>query len=128
MDLLTKAADDTARMDTHEVAAYLLERLGPTLVAYIANSRSRSMPKRWATDPSDPDHAVPSTDKKSRLQAAHAIFVAIETSDNDQIARNWLIAANPRLDGVTPAQAIREGRFKDAFSASKAFVSDTYYA
>ncbi len=48
-DLLIKAGDDTARMDTHEVVAYLLARLGPTLTAYIASSRSRAMPARWAT-------------------------------------------------------------------------------
>lgn len=128
MDLLTKASDDTARMDTHEVAAYLLERLGPTLTAYIAGSRSRAMPKRWATPPEVAGHAQPSPEKAKLLQVAHSIFRTVEDADSDHVARNWLISANPRLDGKTVADAIREGRFADAFRATRSFVNDNYYA
>lgn len=128
MDLLTKASDDTARMETFEVAAYLLERLGPTLTAYIAGSRSRAMPKRWATPPDDADHAEPSHDKAGRLKVAHSVFRMVEDSDSDHVARNWLLSASPRLDGVSPADAIREGRFPDVYRATTSFVEDNYYA
>lgn len=128
MDLLTKASEDTARMDTHEVVAYLLERLGRTLTAYIANTRSRSMPARWATPPGESDHASPGDDKVRRLKAAHAVFTMIENSDNDQVARSWLISANPRLSGHTPAEYIREDRIPAVFTAASAFVDDDYYA
>lgn len=128
MSLLTKASDDTARMDTHEVAAYLLERLGPTLTAYIAGSRSRSMPKRWATPPHEAGHAEPSVEKAKLLRFAHAIFRTIEDADSEHVARSWLISANPRLDGATVAQAIREDRVEDAYRATRNFVDDNYYA
>ena len=128
MDLLTKTSDDTARLDTHEVAAYLLQRLGRTLTAYIANSRSRAMPARWATPPGEPNHAAPSDDKATRLKAAHTVFRLIEDADNDQVARSWLISANPRLGGHTPAEFIRDDKFPDIFQAASAFVGDTYYA
>lgn len=127
-DLLVKAGDDTARMDTHQVVKYLLDRLGPTLVAFIAGSRSRAMPARWAASPGDSTHAVPSPDKARRLQAAHTVFLLIENQENDQVARNWLIAANPRLDGSMPAELIRNDDIPAVFRAADAFVTDTYYS
>jgi hypothetical protein len=127
-DLLVKAGDDTARMDTHEVVAYLLARLGPTLTAYIAGSRSRAMPARWATPPGESAHAEPSTEKARRLKAAHTVFWLIEEAENDQVARSWLISANPRLDGVTPAELLREDQFGAAFRAADAFITDTYHS
>ncbi|NLE81863.1 MAG: DUF2384 domain-containing protein [Rhodococcus sp.] len=115
-------------MDTHQVVAYLLERLGRTLTAYIANSRSRSMPARWATPPGEKTHATPADDKVTRLKAAHAVFRLIEDADNDQVARGWLISANPRLDGHTPAEYIRDSKIPDVYRAAAAFVEDSYYA
>lgn len=127
-DLLTRAANSTARMDTHEVVAYLLARLGRTQVAYIAGSRSRAMPARWAAPPEDSTHAEPSDEKARRLKVAHAVFRSIEDAEDDQIARNWLISANPRLDGLTPAQLIREDDFKAVYHATEAFINDTYHS
>lgn len=128
MDLLTQTCDDTARMDNHQVVAYLLARLGRTLTAYIAGSRSRAMPARWATPPGEKAHARPSDEKVTRLKAAHAVFKMIEESENDQVARSWLISANPRLDGHTPAEMIREGNIPEVFGAATAFINDDYYA
>lgn len=127
-DLLVKAAEDTARMDTHEVVAYLLERLGRTTVAYMAGSKSRAMPARWAAAPGDAAHAKPSEEKARRLKAAHAVFRLIEDAENDQVARSWLLSANPRLDGLTPAQLVREDRIPAVFRAAGAFIADTYHA
>jgi hypothetical protein len=127
-DLLVKAGDDTARLDTHEVVAYLLARLGPTLTAYIAGSKSRSMPARWAAPPEDSAHVEPSPEKARRLQAAHTVFLLIENAENDQVARNWLVSANPRLDGVTAAELVRNDNFPAVFRAADAFVTDTYYS
>lgn len=127
-DLLVKAGDDTARMDTHEVVAYLLRRLGPTLTAYIAGSKSRAMPARWAAPPGDSMHAEPSDDKARRLKATHTVFLLIEDAENDQVARSWLISANPRLDGVTPVELLRDDKAPAVFRAADAFITDTYYA
>jgi Protein of unknown function (DUF2384) len=127
-DLLVKAGDDTARMDTHEVVAYLLARLGRTLTAYIACSRSRAMPARWAAPPGDSAHAEPSIEKARRLKAAHTVFLLIEDAESDQVARNWLVSANPRLDGITPAQLLREDQFPAVFRAADAFITDTYHS
>ncbi|WP_345342402.1 antitoxin Xre/MbcA/ParS toxin-binding domain-containing protein [Rhodococcus olei] len=108
------------------MAGYLLERLGRTLTAYIANSRSRAMPARWATPPGEPTHATPSDDKVTRLKAAHAVYRLIEDEENDQVARGWLISANPRLGGHTPAEFIRDNKIPDVYRAAAAFVEDSY--
>lgn len=127
-DLLVKAADDIARMDTHEMVAYLLERLGRTAVAYMAGSKSRAMPARWASAPEDAAHAEPSEEKARRLKAATAVIRSIEHAENHQVARSWLLSANPRLDGLTPAQLIREGQIPAVFRAAEAFIADTYHS
>ncbi len=127
-DLLVKAANDTARLDTHEVVAYLLARLGRTLTAYIAGSKSRAMPARWAAPPGDSTHAEPSIEKARRLKAAHAVFRSIEDAENDQVARSWLISANPRLDGITPAELVRNDKFPAVYRAADAFITDTYHS
>jgi hypothetical protein len=127
-DLLVKAADDTARLDTHQVVAYLLARLGRTLTAYIAGSKSRAMPARWAAPPGDSTHAEPSIEKARRLKAAHAVFRSIEDAENDQVARSWLISANPRLDGVNPGELLRNDQFPAVYRAAEAFINDTYHS
>src|SRR5258708_36852982 len=90
-DLLVKAGDDTARMDTHEVVAYLLARLGPTLTAYIASSRRRAMPARWAPPPGERNDAEPSTEKARRLTATHTASWLIAKAEDGQLARSRLI-------------------------------------
>ena len=127
-DLLVKASDDTARLDTHEVVAYLLDRLGRTSIAYLAGSRSRAMPARWAAPPGDSAHAEPSIEKTRRLKAAHALFRSIEDAENDQVARSWLLSANPRLDGATPVELIRNDDYSAVYRAAEAFISDTYHS
>lgn len=128
MDTLTRNHTDTTRMPIHEVVKYLVDRLGPTLVAYIAGARSRAMPPKWAMPPSQDGHAVPTDDKARRLKAAHVAFTTIENADNDQVARSWLISANPRFDGSTPADLLRVDETGAVFDAVRAFADDDYYA
>ncbi len=86
------------------------------------------MPARWAAPPGDSAHTEPSTEKARRLQAAHTVFLLIEDAESDQVARNWLISANPRLDGVMPAELIRDDDIPAVYRAADAFVTDTYYS
>jgi hypothetical protein len=110
---------------THEMTAYLLDRLGRTAVAYIARSRSRALPARWAAPPGDSVHAKPSIDETRRLETAYAIFRSIEDSEADQVARSWLLSANPRLDGATPVELVRNDDHPAVFRAASAFISDS---
>lgn len=124
MTALTTASNETARLDNPQVARYLLKLLGPTLTAYIANVRSRSMPGRWALEPMQRGAAEPSIEHARRLRTAHTLFLAIEHNDGDQTARNWLISTNPRLDHRTPAALIREDKTLAVLRAAEAFIAD----
>lgn len=37
--------------------------------------------------------------------------------------RAWFIGLNPQLDDVSPAEAIHDGRLKEAKAAARAFVA-----
>ncbi|QYB04261.1 MULTISPECIES: antitoxin Xre/MbcA/ParS toxin-binding domain-containing protein [unclassified Rhodococcus (in: high G+C Gram-positive bacteria)] len=127
-DLLTRTSEDTTRLETHEVAKYLLDHFGRTFTAFVAGSRSRALPARWALAPGEPNHVTPAVDKVRRLRAAHTLATAIDQKENDQVARAWLIAANPRLGGASPAELIREDEMQRVFAAAKAFLEGSYNA
>jgi hypothetical protein len=78
--------------------------------------------------PGQNTHAEPSIEKARRLKAAHTVSWLIEEAENDRIARSWLTSANPRLDGVMPAELLREDQFSAVFRAADAFITDTYHA
>lgn len=123
---LTRIHSDTMRLPTYKLVRLLNKNLGTTLVAFLANVKSRQIPNRWATDPSDPQHIEPRDEAKQRLQLAYQAFKAIsEAEDNEHVARSWLIGANPRFDGDTPAQKIREYAVKEIYTAVKDFIDDT---
>ncbi|MBD0862889.1 DUF2384 domain-containing protein [Gordonia sp. zg691] len=106
---------------------YLRDRLGRTLTAYIADTRNRTMPEQWASPPRR-DRAQPGEENSARLQATYIVLAMIEAAENDDVARSWLISANPRLDGHSPAEFIRIGRIPAVISAATSFVNDEYYA
>lgn len=112
----------TVRQPTHLLIRELNARLGTTLVAYLANVRSRQQPNRWASDPGEPHHAKPGDEVRKRLQLAATVFTVIEENDDVTVARHWFIGANPRFNGRTPAERIREFDAAAVFSAAQAFV------
>jgi hypothetical protein len=43
--------------------------------------------------------------------------------DSSRVVKAWFIGLNPQLDDESPAEAIREGRLKEAMNAARAFVA-----
>lgn len=124
MPTLTSIHSATMRLPLHLLVADLNANLGNTLVAFIANVRSRQLPTRWASEPGDPQHSEPRDEAKKRLQLAHQAFKAIEEVEDEHIARQWLIGANPWLDGQSPAEQIREYDASAVYAAVRAFLDD----
>lgn len=123
-DLITRVHGATMRLPLHVLVQLLNKNLGTTLVAYMANVRSRQLPNKWALDPEDPNHVDPHDDVKKRLQLAYQAFRAIDDSESEHVARQWLIGANPRFDGQTPAERIRELDSLAVFGALGSFLED----
>jgi hypothetical protein len=109
---------DIVRLDVHELARRLVMHLGPTLVATLAGVKSRQMPHRWA----QPDGPMPSPDAHSRLMAAQRVWDIVSSAEGDDVARAWLIGANPRLDEQAPVLALRDGKIKEVMNAAIAFT------
>lgn len=124
MTTVTEAHARTMRRPMYLLVRELNEHLGTTLVAFMANVRSRQLPNRWATEPDDPQHAEPRDDPKQRLQLAHQAFTLIEGREDEHVARQWLIGANPWLDGDAPAARIRDFDAKAVFGALENFLRD----
>lgn len=120
----------TARTATHEaheravsfevkdVARYLQEALGQKLVAYMADVNDPKRVGRWAQGVQSPR-----ADAERRLRAAFQIFHLLLSEETPHVIRAWFIGMNPQLDDDSPAEAIRDGRLKEALAAAKAFVT-----
>lgn len=111
---------ESTRLAIPQIVAELTANLGTTLVAYMADVRSRQLPARWISgdvDPRDPT--------KQRLMLAHQVFATIAAKESADVARQWLIGANPRFGGETPASRIRSFAAADVYGAMRAFIEDT---
>ncbi|MFJ4208714.1 hypothetical protein ACIPY2_09675 [Paenarthrobacter sp. NPDC089675] len=124
MASITSSVDthaETTRVDIHETVRQLTSHLGPTLVALLANVSDRKLPHKWSAA----DGPEPRDESKQRLMVAHRIWKDLSQSENDYTARNWFIGANPRLDEISPAEALREGKLREVAAAAKAFIEGT---
>lgn len=102
-----------------EVAGQLQELLSRRLTAVIAGVKEGKTVSRWAngeiTEIRDPF-------TEQRLRTAYEIALLLLEYDSPQTVRAWFIGLNPELGDVSPAEAIREGRLKDALSAARMFA------
>ncbi len=113
--------EQTTRMGIHEIVRQLISHLGPTLVATLANVRDSKLPHKW----SRVDGPTPRDEAKRRLMVAHRIWVKLSSAENDYVARNWFIGANPRLGEQMPAMCLREGKLDQVIDAADAFLEGT---
>ncbi len=107
----------TVEPDIHRVARDLLDALGRTLIAALAGTRDRQLPKSWARE----DGPLPSPAEARRLRLARATFLRISDVEGGDVARAWFILGNKRL-GATPLTAIREDRHDDLMAAIDDFL------
>ena len=105
------------RMTTPEIVATLVDGLGPTMVALVANVRDRRLPHRWRSGT-----ITPRVVDELHLRSAMVAWQTIEVSDGPNVARAWFVGSNPRLGDTSPCMALRDGRFADVAAAARAFV------
>jgi hypothetical protein len=102
-----------------EIAGNLQSLISRRLTAYIAGVKDGKTVSRWASgETGDIRH-----ESQSRLLAAYEIVTLLTHYDSPEVAKKWLVGLNPQLDDVSPAEAIHEGKLRDALAAARAFVA-----
>lgn len=96
----------------------LINDLGVTLVSFMAKVRDRQLPLEWVRRESEP-----SSDEYLRLHTAHEVFEMIADLDGRDMARNWMIGANPSLE-CTLAEAIRNDRLSSVVGSAQNYTYD----
>lgn len=100
---------------------YLNSKIGPTLVAASIGMRDRSAVAGVSTSLEE----ILSVEQKLRLDALLEVWITVANSEGDDIARAWLIGANPWLSDESAVTALREDRFKQVTVAARAMIEDT---
>jgi hypothetical protein len=113
-----QAHERAVSFEVKDVARYLQEALGQKLVAYTAGVSDPKRVGRWANGTQ-----APRDEAERRLRAAFQIFHLLLAEESPHVIRAWFIGMNPQLDDDSPAEAIRDGRLKEAMAAAKAFVA-----
>ena len=98
-----------------EIAGTLQELLSRRLTAFIAGVGDGKTVSRWA---SGEVAEIRDVWMEQRLRTAYEITQLLLTYDASQTVKAWFIGLNPQLGDVSPAEALREGRLKDALSTA----------
>lgn len=98
----------------------LQDVLSRRLTAYIAGVRDAKTVTRWATAEvrENRDDEI-----ERRVRTAYEITQRLLAVESPQTVRAWFIGLNPEIDDTSPAEAINEGRQRDALSAARAFMA-----
>jgi hypothetical protein len=100
-----------------DVAEYLQDLLSRRLVAYIAGVKDVKTVSRWANG-----EVEARQEAERRLRAAYQIALLLTEFDSPRIVKAWFIGLNPHLADTPPAEAIHDGRSKEALAAARAFI------
>lgn len=70
----------------------------------------------------------PATDPpaESKLRLAHRVWAVLLAAETGEVARPWFLGANPWLDGISPVEAITQGRAQAVLCAAQAMIEDRH--
>ena len=117
--VLERVHRQSVNASVSEVASFLQDLLSRRLVAYIAGVKDGKTVTRWTNE----EVRGVRQESEQRLRTAYEIAQLLVQFDSPRIVRAWFIGLNPQLDDVSPAEAIHEGRLKEAKAAARAFVA-----
>lgn len=120
-DIFIDTHEQTIKQGIHETTRQLNTHLGVTAVSYLSGAKDARASTRWARA----DGPEPRDSTRARLLAAHRLWNAISTAENDYVARNWFIGSNPRLGERSPLEALRNADIEQVLAAGLAFLEGT---
>jgi hypothetical protein len=101
-----------------DATQFLQDLLSRRLVAYIVGVDTKTV-SRWANQEVERLRQ----ESEQRLRIAFEIALLLTVFDSPPVIRAWFIGLNPQLGDVSPADAIQEGRLREALAAARAFVT-----
>lgn len=107
-----------ATVDVRSIAEFLVEHLGPRLLALTVGVDDRTV-RRWAREA----NAAPRLESEMRLRSAYQVFQMLQQVEAPSTIRAWFMGMNPQLDDRSPAEGIRDGDTKAVLAAARAFVN-----
>ena len=117
--IIEQAHRQAVRAPVPDVASYLQDLLSRRLVAYLAGVKDAKTVSRWANG----EVKEVRQESEERLRLAYEIAQLLVHFDSPRIIKAWFIGLNPQLGDESPADAIREGRLKEAKAAARAFAT-----
>lgn len=102
----------------NEIASHLQKLLSRSVTAYIAGVKEGRTVTRWASSGASDIRY----ESEQRLRTAYEIAQLIGAYYSPEVARAWFMGYNSRLGQITPADAIHEGKLREALSAAQAFI------
>ncbi|MFZ3454021.1 hypothetical protein [Arthrobacter sp. 7Tela_A1] len=97
-------------MDTDEVTRSRCEAITAGAAAGIAGVGDPALGRKWAAGGA----LTPAQPGQQRLHFACGLMNEIDTSQDQDTARTWILCSNPRLGYDSSVKEIREDRFREA--------------
>ena len=119
MPVLEQAHRLSIQVPLDQAVRELQELLSRRLTAYIAGVKDAKTVTRWANG----TVADMRQGSEQRIRTAYEIMQLLGHFDSAPIVRAWFIGLNPQLGDVSPAEALHEGRLKEALGAARAFAA-----
>jgi hypothetical protein len=113
-----QAHQQATRYQIADIANYLRELLGQRLVAFAAGVNDSKAVAAWSDG-----SRVPRPEAERRLRLAFQVFHLLQAQESPHTVRAWFVGINPQLNDESPAEAIREGKLKDVWTAAQAYVA-----
>lgn len=111
---------EAIRVSVQEAATLLQDTLTRRVTAYVAGVADGKTVTRWVTgDVTE----IKSQETEQRLRRAYEIARLLLKFDSPNTVRAWFTGMNPHLDDASPAQAIRDGKLREAMTAARSFVA-----
>lgn len=116
--LIDAAQRQATNTPVAEICQHLVKLLGQSLTAFIVGVQHGRTVVRWANTQVtniDPDN-------EQKLRTTYGIVCLLSEAYSPATARGWLITPNHRLDDLSPAEALHEGKLKEALSAARSHI------
>ena len=104
---------EASTLPVGEVAAYLQERLGQRMTAFLAGLTDAKQVGRYARE----DGPEPRAAVAQRLRHGYKVVRVISEAYDAETAKAWLFGTNTRLDDQAPIEVLRTAERPEQFTA-----------